>query len=335
MRVALLADIHGNLAALEAVLADADDQGAQAIIAAGDHLATGPRPVEAFTLLQERRAILIRGNNDQDLVDMQRGRAPGWWRQGLHFGPLRWTARQLTAEVVATLEALPEQRTVSLAGAPPLCVVHGSPRNVREPVLPVTGGLVAEVAQVTGLPSTRTLPRRLSEVLAEVEEPVMVCGHTHLAWRACQNGQLAVNPGSVGVPTNGTGQADYALLSLADGHWQAELRSVPYDHNQLLADYHETGLYDSGGPVGRAFLADTLAGECLCIMFFWHAHRVARQLDLGVEGWLPDHVWLEAEASFDRAQAAGPYRAAFARLSGALQRAAFSCEASRAGEVTP
>jgi predicted phosphodiesterase len=328
MRVALLADIHGNLAALEAVLADADAQGAQAIIAAGDHLATGPRPVEVFTLLQERGAIMIRGNNDQDLVDMRRGRAPDWWRSGLHLGPLRWTAEQLTAKVVAAVELLPEQRVVRLNGAPHLRIVHGSPRDVREPVLPVTGGLVAEVAQVTGLPSTRALPRRLSEVLAEVEEPVMVCGHTHLAWRACLNGQLAINPGSVGVPTNGTGQTDYALLSLADGHWQAELRSVPYDRDRLLADYHETRLYDLGGPVGRIFLADTLAGQRLCLMFFWHARRVARRLGLNAEGWLPDRVWLEAEASFDRAQMAEPYLTAFQRLARGLERAGRSCAAS-------
>ena len=227
MRVALLADIHGNLAALEAVLADADAQGAQAVIAAGDHLVTGPRPLQVFALLQERGAILIRGNNDQDVVDIRRGRAPDWWRSGLHFGPLRWTAEQVTPEVVAAVEALPEQRVVRLNGAPPLRIVHGSPRDVREPVLPVTGGLVAEVAQITGLPSTRALPRRLCEVLAEVEEPVMVCGHTHLAWLACHQGKLAVNPGSVGAPTNDTGHADYALLTLADGRWQAELRNVP------------------------------------------------------------------------------------------------------------
>lgn len=321
MRVALLADVHGNLAALEAVLADARAQGAEAVIAAGDHLTTGPRPLEAFALLQRAGAILIRGNNDQDLVDLHRGVAPDWWLRGMHFGPLRWSAAQLTPEVVAAIEALPEQRVVAFAGAPPIRVVHGSPRSVREPVLPITGALVAEVAHVTGLPSTRALPRPLSEVLADAPEPVLICGHTHLQWRAYSNGQLSVNPGSVGGPTNRTGDAEYALLTLVDGRWQAELRHVPYDREQLRRDYGRSGFAEAGGPVGRSFMADTLSGQCLTIMFFRHAALLARQQGLNPDGWLPDEVWLEAEATFDREQALADYQPAFARLARALARA--------------
>lgn len=326
MRLALLADIHGNLAALEAVLADADAQGAEVIVAAGDHLATGPRPVEAFALLQERRAVLIRGNNDQDLVDIRAGRAPASWQHGVHFGPLRWSAAQLTVELVNDVASLAEQRVLRFDTTPPIRVVHGSPLDVREPVLPVTGALVAEVAHITGLPSTRSLPRTLAGVMADVPEPVLVCGHTHLQWCACVDGRLAVCPGSVGVPTNASGDANYALLTLLEGRWQAELRRVPYDRERVLQDYYDTGLYHDGGPLARAFLADTLSGQCLCIAFFWHARRLARQLGLSPDGWLPDHVWLEAEASFDRSRAHAAYMPAYERLARALERAGQSCE---------
>jgi len=320
MRVALLADVHGNLAALEAVLADADALGAGAIIAAGDHLATGPKPAQALDLLLARGAVLIRGNNDQDLVDIRRGAVPSWWQHGFHYAPMRWSAAQLSEAQLALVAALPEQCVVQLEGAPPIRVVHGSPRDVREPVLPITGGLVAEVAHVTGLPSTRVLPRPFGEVLADVPEPILCCGHTHLAWRARLNGQLGVSPGSVGVPTNNTGCADYALLELRDGTWRAELRSVPYDRERLLADYHASGLYDAGGPVSRVFLADTLSGQCLCVAFFWYARRLARQLGYNPYGFLPDDVWQQAEATFDRARALAEYAPAYARLARALDR---------------
>ena len=64
-------------------------------------------------------------------------------------------------------------------------------------------------------------------------------------------------------------------------------------------------------------------------MFFGHARRVARGHGLSAEGWLPDHVWLEAEASFDRAQMAVPYLAAMQRLARALERASHSCAGHR------
>ncbi|GEM_PF-54309 len=326
MRLALLADIHGNLAALEAVLADADAKGIEGIIAAGDHLATGPCPVQTFELLQERGAILIRGNNDQDLVDIRVGRAPAAWQSGVHYGPLRWSAAQLTPAIIGAVTALAEQRVLQFGNAPPICLVHGSPLDVREPVLPVTGALVAEVAHVTGLPSTRTLPRPLGDVMADVQASVLVCGHTHLQWRACLDGRLAVCPGSVGVPTNGSGHADYALLTLVDGRWQAELRSVPYDRERLLRDYHDSGLHDDGGPLARAFMADALSGQCLSIMFFWHAHRLARQAGLKPDSWLPDHVWFDTERSFDRARAERDYLPAYQRLARALDRAGHTCD---------
>ncbi|MEN6478591.1 MAG: hypothetical protein ABFD20_03010 [Anaerolineales bacterium] len=129
----------------------------------------------------------------------------------------------------------------------------------------------------------------------------------------------------MGAQTNRTGDAEYALLTLVEGRWQAELRHVPYDREQVRRDYEQTGFPDAGGPVGRSFMADTLSGQCLTIMFFRHAALLARQQGLNPDGWLPDEVWLEAEATFDREQALADYRPAFERLARALARAGGLC----------
>lgn len=196
MTVAVLADIHGVLPALDAVLAEPDVVAAEKIVLLGDMLA-GPMPVETLDRLLSlgSRAVWVRGNADRELVASARGTGK--------FVPdpiFPWAARQLRPADLPVLDALP--LTVSLDG---VLFCHATPRDDTEIVL-VDSPL-----------------ERWAEVLDGVTEDVVVCGHTHMPFVRLADRRLVVNPGSVGMPYGARG-AHWALLG--DG---VRLRRTVYD----------------------------------------------------------------------------------------------------------
>jgi predicted phosphodiesterase len=189
--VAVLADIHGVLPALEAVLAEPDVQAADVVVLAGD-IASGPQPVETLDLLVSlgERAVWVRGNADRELVEMARGvydREPP-------DAVSPWAAGELRPDQVALLADLPT--TVTLGDA---LYCHATPRDDEEMVL--VDSPISRWAQVfTGLPD---------------EVRTVVCGHTHMPFARQVDRRLVVNAGSVGMPYGAPGPS-WALLT-ADG----------------------------------------------------------------------------------------------------------------------
>lgn len=199
-RVVVLADVHGVLPALEAVLAERDVVSADAVVLAGD-IASGPMPVETLDLLVGlgERAVWVRGNADRELVAMAqgefRGEAPD------EVSP--WAAGELRADQVELLDELPTSVTI---GDTLFC--HATPRDDEEMVLvdsPIS---------------------RWADVLSAVPEEVrtIVCGHTHMPFARQVDRRLVVNAGSVGMPYGAPG-ASWALLT-ADG---VQLRRTHFD----------------------------------------------------------------------------------------------------------
>ncbi|MFI5692136.1 metallophosphoesterase family protein [Kribbella sp. NPDC051586] len=187
--VAVLADIHGVLPALEAVLADARE--ADLIVLAGD-IASGPQPVETLDLLTALgdRAVWVRGNADRELVEMARGTYDA--EPPDPVSP--WAAEQLRPDQVELLAGLPT--TVTIGDA---LFCHATPRDDEEMVL--VDSPISRWAQVfDGLP-----------------DPVrtVVCGHTHMPFARQVDRRLVVNAGSVGMPYGAPGPS-WALLT-ADG----------------------------------------------------------------------------------------------------------------------
>ena len=206
-RLAILADIHGNLPALEAVLADADQWGAEAIVVAGDAICWGPQSREVLELLADRGALCVRGNNEYYLLDWQTPRMPeAWQRYGL-LPPLyedcgeSWRAR---------IALWPDTVSLRFPDAPPIRVWHGLPDDPWHGILPGDEAALDTVA-----------------------EPVLVTGHTHIALDFVHDGKRIVNPGSVGVPLDGDRRAFYARFEPHDGDWRVTHRRVEYDEAKL------------------------------------------------------------------------------------------------------
>jgi putative phosphoesterase len=279
-RLAVLSDIHGNLPALEAVLADVQQAGVDGVILAGDYTG-GPRPAETIRLLRSLEGWAIRGNGDTSLVRYRRGDAPAAWYSHHQFAIIRWAHERLDGETHAFLASLPEQRTVEVDGAAPILVVHGSLRSDKEGLLP------------------DHKPEAIDLALSSIDEPVLVCGHTHRPWQWEWNGRLALSPGAVCGPLDGYIGAQYALLAWNGRRWEVEHKALPYDLARLRADFVESGLLDGGGALARALLLCLVTGQNVWSEFLTYARDLAAQAGLGSDGIVPDPIWERAEVSFD------------------------------------
>ena len=191
MRIAALYDIHGNVPALDSVLADAD---AEVILVGGDFVA-GPWPAETYERLRslEGDVRFIRGNADREVVDEEPGRAPPEL--------MEFVRERLPEEAFGFLRTLP--LTVSVGRA---LFCHATPRNDEEIF-------------------TRISPdERWEEALAGVDAEVVVCGHTHIQFDRRIGDIRLVNAGSVGMPYEREPGAYWALVDGTD----VELRRTEY-----------------------------------------------------------------------------------------------------------
>lgn len=285
MRLAILADTHGNLPALEAVLADARAQGVDSYVIAGDLLLGAPFPVETLNRLRDLDAWIIRGNNDVYFTRYDTGAAPETWQTAAQWALLRWSHARLDRDAPDYLAALPDQVTVTLPGVAPICVVHGSPRALSEGIIPDDPETRRKFAQ-----SQSTNNVGVEDVLAQIAEPVLVCGHTHIAWKSHNNGQLALNPGAIGGPTDGVVGAEYALLTWEHGRWTAKLRVVEYNVDALLAAYRDSGMLAECGVMARALMRNAETGQNYAWYLVLHAFDLASQAGIVHNGIVPHAI---------------------------------------------
>ena len=215
MRVAAVYDIHGNLPALEAVLADVDEARADLVLVGGD-VVTGPFPSETLERLSGLgdRAYFIRGNADRVLLeDVGEPAVPSPWpeRQA-------WTRAQLTDDQRRLLAILAHTVAREVGGLGEVLFCHGSPRSDEEII------------------TRATSPERLSEILSGVEQRLVVCGHTHVQFDRMIDGVRLVNAGSVGMPYEDEPGAYWALLGPDVG-----LRRTEYDLERAAAAIRASG----------------------------------------------------------------------------------------------
>ena len=281
MRIAVLADIHGNMPALEAVLAEIEPVHPDGIIVAGDMVA-GPKSSEVIHRLQDLGAWMIRGNNEEYLLRFDSGQAPAYWRTSRQWAFMRWVYQHMDKESMSILRSLPTQRVVTRPGKDAIRVVHGSPRDPNEHLYPGYEGYA------------------LDQALQEIDEPVLVCGHTHIPWQEMRDGCLAFNPGAVCTPLNGFVGAQYALLDWKGDAWALEFRQLKYDIDQAIRDFKETGLLENGGAYARALVHDLDAGNNQLLMkFVLSAFEQARKAGFGDCEYVPDEIWDHAAETFD------------------------------------
>ena len=280
MRIAVLADIHSNIPALNAVLRDMERYTLDGIIIAGD-LIGGPQPNETLRLLRLLNPWMIRGNSDDYVVQLDAGQAPAAWWPSKQWAFTRWTYNRLTRDHLKFLKALPEQRVIEITGTAPIRVVHGSPQNLAGSIYPYRDPGSLETAQ------------------SQAKEPVLICGHTHEQWKVERDGRLALNPGAICGPLSGFVGAQYALLAWAGNRWRVTFRSVPYDMQQVKTAYIKSGLLEGGGALARAVLRSIETGDNVAMDFVDYAYHLAAEARYENCEVVPDEIWDRADATFD------------------------------------
>jgi len=230
MRVAVISDVHANLAALETVLTAIDGDAPDQVWCLGDLVGYGPKPNECVALVRDRAAVCLCGNHDlgvRGTIDLDEF-------AGDAGAAARWTRTVLSEENAAFIDSLePAGKAEGVA------LFHGSARD------PVWEYVLSDEAAVTTLLAT--------------EEALVLVGHSHVALQVrledtLLEGGLApggteldlaaarwlLNPGSVGQPRDGDPRAAYLLLDLAAG--SAEYRRVEYDVARTQAEIRAAGL---------------------------------------------------------------------------------------------
>ncbi len=218
MRVAALYDIHGNLPALEAVLADVRRERVDLIVVGGDVLA-GPMPGATLDRLAalDIPARFIHGNGDRVVLAQMRGESieevPAPYRRSIE-----WTAQQLDDAAMRTLASWPLTCRVCIDGLGDVLFCHATPLNDRDVF-------------------TRVTPEeRVTRLFGPIDAPVVVCGHTHMQFDRTVGSLRIVNAGSVGAPFAPPPGAHWLLLGPG-----VELRHTPYDIVGTAAQMRTTG----------------------------------------------------------------------------------------------
>jgi len=212
MRIAIFSDVHGNLPALDAVLADIDARRVDAVYCLGDLVGYAPFPNESIARIRGARIPTIMGNYDEG-VGFDRDECGCAYREEeqrrLGDRSLRWTQAHVTDENKAFLRELRADIRIDAGGARVL-LVHGSPRKINEYLFddrPVSS---------------------FQRLAASSNADVIVFGHTHIPYTKRVDEVWFVNAGSVGKPKDGDWRACYAILDVAADPPASFVR-VPYD----------------------------------------------------------------------------------------------------------
>lgn len=226
LKIALLADVHANLPALEAVMDHARSKGCEVFWNAGDCLGYGAFPDETVGILRES-ALNILGNYDRKVLEVRKRRAD--WQKSLmpeKWMAFNWAYENLSKENRRWLAELPERRRIDVEGKSVL-LVHASPLSANEHLSAGT-------------------PRSRFEVLSDAAcADVVVCGHSHSPFAFRVKGTWFVNPGSVGRPDDGDARASYATLSLRRGVFRVQHYRVDYDVERAAEESRRRRLPES------------------------------------------------------------------------------------------
>lgn len=255
-KIALLADIHGNLVALQAVLADLERWSPDLVVVAGDIVNRGPRSLECLELVLEFGATrdwqILRGNHERYMLQYERDRfepefLPVGPRREL-IRPIAWTHTSLVPHL-PVIAALPEKLQFNLDDEP-VAIYHASVRHDRD-------GVTSDSADA---------------LLREQIDPAATLfgiGHTHVPFVRRLDGTLVVNAGSVGLPFDGDTRAAYARIRRRSAEWSAEIVRVPYDLPAALRDVEASGMLEAVGAQAPLMLRELETGRSLIYGFVY------------------------------------------------------------------
>lgn len=299
MRIALLADIHGNLPALDAVIAELEQLQPDQVVLDGDLINAVPFSPQVIDRVRTLDWVVVRGNHEFYYLDYGTERAAPDCDDAERWGQLHWLVERITPEQGLYLATLPDERTLYVPGTQPVRVAHGVPGRNR-----------------VGFYNEQPMEKIAAEI-REIEEGTIISAHTHVQIdrhihlprdpvHALQsdphvdlheagsraNGSRRrhwhlVNPGSVGLPLDRDPRAQFAILEsvgedVERGGWQVTHHRVAYDRRPALEAYAETGMLEAGGVISTLFYWELVTAEPEIIYFYRWAYGNGHDPDCGI-----------------------------------------------------
>ncbi|MCG1007732.1 metallophosphoesterase family protein [Halorubrum lacusprofundi] len=232
MRIALIADIHGNVVALDEVLAELEKKAVDQIVCLGDVAAGGPRPAQTLERLRELDCPVVMGNADQWLLTPQNA-VPSDETLRWFSDIGSWCRNRLSDEQLSYIESFVPTFEQRIDDDATILCYHGSPRSNTEHL------------------TAMTPEDDLDEIFASVDADVLAGGHTHVQLFRRYTNAILLNPGSVGLPYEiepETGvvynrpEAEYALVEARGGSISVSLQRVPFDVETVAKDVRESDM---------------------------------------------------------------------------------------------
>ena len=279
MRFAVISDLHANLAATQAVLADIEalEFKTDVTICAGDIVGHSAHPNEVIALLRERNIETVRGNYDEVVTGMRITSGADYTterEETIDLDAIRWTRENLTPESRRYLTELPRSARlhVSASGRTAFKASKDDEKISEYRKGFILGSLFGGLASTSGrrpIKARRVLlvhasPRDtveyiypgtahsvLQTVSREAEAEVIIFGHTHQSYQQVVDGVAFINVGSVGRPRGG-GAAEYAVIEIAGPEIEVEYKTVEYDIDAEVRDIGFTTLPQDVGEYLRS-----------------------------------------------------------------------------------
>ncbi len=229
MQIGLIADIHGNLVALESVLRELEQEQIDQIIGLGDVVALGPQPREVLARLRELGCPIVMGNTD----DWYLNPLPAEDEEDREL--VQWGLRQFTDSDLDYLRSFRPVIEMTLDAGKTLLCFHGSPRSYSDVI------------------AATTPTAEIRSMVAGYQAPIMAGGHTHVQMLRRYGQAFIINPGSVGLlgvgPTSEdlprnthVHWAEYAIITLRDEQLSIDLRRTPLDIPAVLQAGYASGM---------------------------------------------------------------------------------------------
>ena len=270
LRVAVLADIHSNYAALQACIDDSRTLGVTEYIVLGDIVSDWHQPNECVEAVRALTPLVIQGNREQYMKDA--AIYMDLWEIYHQFASLRWTYNTLTQENLDYLVNLSPVLSIKGDGVS-IKAVHGSPRRSNELMRREDG------------------EGALIRALNEIEEDILLFAHTHEQWQFDFEGKTAINPGSVGSHFNYAHGAEYAIVEITETAVNTIFRQVPYDVDKNFREATQTDLYTCAAPWVSVIYSAARNGCDELRRFLTDIEEVRKQNEFSQGGPIPNDIY--------------------------------------------
>lgn len=287
MRLAILADIHGNLPALEVVMRELERLQPDYVLVNGDLINVAPYSAQVIDLIRPLGWTVVRGNHEFYYLDYVCGRSPNDHNDPVRWGQLHWLVEHLGAERGAYLAMLPDDLQIYLPGQQPIRMTHGVPGRNRVGFQPFhkdedIAAEIKDVAEPTFLSahSHQQIDRIVARNGAHSESWIEASPQTF-----CH----VINPGSVGLPLNGDPRAQFAMIESVDesvviGGWQTTFHRVEYDRRPVLDAFATSGMLAAGGVMSLLFYWQLVTADHEIVHFLRWARQNGHDTETDIRG---------------------------------------------------